>query len=158
MWTSCCVWWYKFHRSSSKFFLTELEIAIFGQNWQVFQGCHSNRLTHHHEILLAHRAQVTSHFMSISRSSISKSLRVMSQSLTFRCSEADIRYFSLKTYLLLQFSEFSAENEFVWKLMTLRTKLIFRIFDLALRYSALDAQSDHCRPKITFFYNKKVKK
>ena len=118
--TSCCVWWYKFHPSSSKFFLTELEITIFGQNWQVSQGCHSNGPIYHDEILQVHSTCPGVHLMSLHQTAIYNSLGAIGESLIFQRFRDEIRSFSPKTYLLLQFLRYRSGNGLIRKLMILR--------------------------------------
>ena len=118
--TSCCVWWYKFHPSSSKFFLTELEITIFYQNWQVSQGCHSNGPIYHDEILQVYSTYPGVHLMSLHQTPIYNSLGAISESLIFQRLWAEIRNFSPKTYLLLQFWRYRSGNRLIRNVMILR--------------------------------------
>ena len=119
MWTSCCVWWYKFQPSSSKFFWAELEITIFGQNWQVSQGCHSNGPIYHDEILQVHSTCPGVHLMSLHQTAIYNSLGAISESLIFQRFWAEIRSFSLKTLRLLQFLSWRPASGFIRKLIIL---------------------------------------
>ena len=75
----------------------------------------------------------------------------MSESLIFRRLFIENSYFSPKMLLLLQFSELSPENRFIWKGMILRNFCWEQNFDLGLSSRENGGQSGHCRPKMRFF-------
>ena len=75
----------------------------------------------------------------------------MSESLIFRRLFIENSYFSPKMLLLLQFSELSLENRFIWKGMILRNVCWEQNFDLGLSARENGGWSGHCRQKMVFF-------